>query len=73
MGEQTSHMEMVPTSTKILPWESYNEDVSALDYGSTITALGLLEQINMTRDTTDYLWYKTRYNIVSSPIFTGLM
>lgn len=69
VGEQTSHMEMVPTSTKILPWESYNEDVSALDYGSTITALGLLEQINMTRDTTDYLWYKTSVDINPSESF----
>ena len=54
-------MEMLPSNSQILSWESYNEDVSALDNdGSTITAVGLLEQLNLTRDRTDYLWYKTR-------------
>ncbi|KMT03794.1 hypothetical protein BVRB_8g189390 [Beta vulgaris subsp. vulgaris] len=62
-------MEMVSSSIKILSWESYNEDVSALDYGSTITALGLLEQINMTRDSTDYLWCKTSVDINPSESF----
>ena len=60
MGVQTSHMEMQPTGAVIFPWESYNEDISALDDSSDMTAFGLLEQINITRDSTDYLWYKTR-------------
>ena len=39
-------------------WESYNEDISSSDDNS-FTADGLLEQINVTRDATDYLWYTT--------------
>lgn len=55
-------MQMSPTSAKLLSWETYDEDVSSLDdsSSSTITAVGLLEQINVTRDTSDYLWYMTR-------------
>ncbi|XP_057542581.1 beta-galactosidase 3-like [Amaranthus tricolor] len=70
VGEQTSHMEMLPSNVQIQSWESYNEDISALDNdGSTITARGLLEQINMTRDRTDYLWYKTSVHINSLESF----
>ncbi|XP_057529254.1 beta-galactosidase 3-like [Amaranthus tricolor] len=70
VGEQTSHMEMLPSNSQILSWESYNEDVSALDNdGSTITAVGLLEQLNLTRDRTDYLWYKTSVDINPSESF----
>lgn len=44
----------------MLLWESYNEDISAEDDSTTMTASGLLEQINVTKDTSDYLWYITR-------------
>lgn len=40
-------------------WESYNEDVNSYDDNS-FTTVGLLEQINITRDQTDYLWYTTQ-------------
>lgn len=53
-------MEMLPTNAEMLSWESYDEDITSLDDSSTITAPGLLEQINVTRDTSDYLWYITR-------------
>lgn len=39
-------------------WQAFNEQPSA--YGdSAFTMSGLLEQINTTRDATDYLWYMT--------------
>lgn len=60
VGVQTSKMEMLPTNSEMLSWESYNEDISALDDSSSIRSFGLLEQINVTRDTSDYLWYITR-------------
>lgn len=60
VGVQTSQMEMVPTNNEILAWETYNEDLSSLDDSSTFSTVGLLEQINVTRDATDYLWYTTR-------------
>jgi hypothetical protein len=37
---------------------SYNEDINSLGEES-FTTVGLLEQINLTRDKTDYLWYTT--------------
>lgn len=39
-------------------WETYNEETASYDDAS-ITMEGLLEQINVTRDVTDYLWYTT--------------
>ena len=39
-------------------WESYNEDSDATD-DNGFTLVGLLEQVNNTRDVTDYLWYMT--------------
>ena len=55
-------MQMLPTNTRMFSWESFDEDISSLDDGSSITTTtsGLLEQINVTRDTSDYLWYITR-------------
>ncbi|XP_073526219.1 uncharacterized protein [Phyllobates terribilis] len=63
VGAQTSHMEMIPSNAEIYSWESYNEDIDAEDDRSTMTADGLLEQLNVTRDVTDYLWYKTSVNV----------
>ena len=60
IGVQTLKMEMLPPNAELFSWESYNEDVSSIDDRSTFIAPGLLEQINVTRDTSDYLWYITR-------------
>ncbi|KAK6118449.1 hypothetical protein DH2020_047866 [Rehmannia glutinosa] len=69
VGVQTSHMEMLPSSADIFSWETYNEDLTSLDDSSTFSAVGLLEQINVTRDATDYLWYTTSVDIGSSESF----
>ncbi|PON99542.1 Glycoside hydrolase [Trema orientale] len=69
IGVQTSKMEMLPTNTEMFSWESYNEDVSSIDDRSTFTAPGLLEQINVTRDSSDYLWYITSVDIGASESF----
>ncbi|XP_018480530.2 beta-galactosidase 12 isoform X1 [Raphanus sativus] len=52
------HMKMVPTNTQ-LSWGSYNEEIpSPYDSNNgTFAKEGLVEQISMTRDKTDYLWY----------------
>lgn len=60
VGVQTSQMEMIPTNKEVFSWETFNEDLTSLDDSSSFTAVGLLEQINVTRDATDYLWYTTR-------------
>ncbi|PON52017.1 Glycoside hydrolase [Parasponia andersonii] len=69
VGAQISQMQMSATSTKLLSWETYDEDLSSLEDSSTITAVGLLEQINVTRDSSDYLWYITSVDIGSSESF----
>lgn len=39
-------------------WQAYNDETAT--YGDiSFTTAGLLEQINTTRDVTDYLWYMT--------------
>lgn len=53
-------MQMLPTNTQMFSWQSFDEDVSSLDDSSPFTAPALLEQVNVTRDATDYLWYTTR-------------
>ncbi|KAI4327674.1 hypothetical protein L6164_020103 [Bauhinia variegata] len=71
VGVQTSQMQMLPTNNQMFSWESFDEDTStlSLDDSATITAPGLLEQINVTRDTSDYLWYITDVDIGSSESF----
>lgn len=51
---------MLPTDVELLSWETFNEDILLDDDDSKITVVGLLEQLNVTRDTSDYLWYMTR-------------
>lgn len=49
-------MKMVPTSTRF-PWESYHEEIPSSYDVDTFAKDGLVEQISMTRDKTDYFWY----------------
>lgn len=51
---------MLPTNVQMFSWETFSEDISATDVDSKITVAGLLEQLNVTRDASDYLWYTTR-------------
>nr|QSM07469.1 beta-galactosidase 3 [Ipomoea batatas] len=69
VGAQTSQMEMLPTNFEMYSWETYNEDLSPFDDSSSFTAFGLLEQVNVTRDASDYLWYKTSVDVGSSESF----
>ncbi|XP_041010238.1 beta-galactosidase 3-like [Juglans microcarpa x Juglans regia] len=66
---QTSQMQMLPTNVELLSWDTFHEDISSADDGSTISVFGLLEQLNVTRDTSDYLWYTTSVDISSSESF----
>uniref|UniRef100_A0A5B6ZDD3 Beta-galactosidase n=1 Tax=Davidia involucrata TaxID=16924 RepID=A0A5B6ZDD3_DAVIN len=69
VGVQTSRMQMLPTNSKLLSWGTFNEDISSVDDDSKITFVGLLEQLNVTRDTSDYLWYTTSVEISPSESF----
>lgn len=52
-----------------LHWQSYSEATPAADDGDTLTMEGLWEQVNVTRDSSDYLWYLTDVNIGSGEGF----
>ena len=54
---QTTQMKMTPI--KGFAWESFQEYVTS-NADSSLTAIGLLEKINTTRDNIDYLWYTMR-------------
>ncbi|XP_068653127.1 beta-galactosidase 5-like [Aristolochia californica] len=70
VGVQSSQMQMTSIgNSNLLSWETYDEDISSLGDNSMITAVGLLEQINVTRDTSDYLWYMTSVDINPSETF----
>ncbi|KAJ6797027.1 beta-galactosidase 2-like [Iris pallida] len=60
VGVQTTQMKMEPVGG--FSWVSYNDDTNSYDDDSFTTS-GLLEQVNVTRDTTDYLWYRTYVDI----------
>ncbi|KAM7257106.1 hypothetical protein ACFE04_012847 [Oxalis oulophora] len=64
-----SEIQMLPTDANQLSWETHNEDISSVVEDSGITATGLLEQINVTRDASDYLWYTTSVEISPSESF----
>jgi hypothetical protein len=57
---QTSQMKMTPVGG--FGWESIDENIASFEDNS-ISAVGLLEQINITRDNTDYLWYITSVEV----------
>lgn len=66
---QTSQTQMLPTNSLSTSWEIFNEDISSVDGDSKITVVGLLDQLNVTRDSSDYLWYTTSVHIDSSESF----
>ncbi|KAK4490301.1 hypothetical protein RD792_000968 [Penstemon davidsonii] len=69
VGTQTSQIQMLPSNSQFQSWETYNEDISSLEDSPTFQAIGLFEQLNVTRDSSDYLWYITSVDIGSSESF----
>ncbi|KAF9603695.1 hypothetical protein IFM89_037458, partial [Coptis chinensis] len=62
VGSQRSEMmKMVPLDGGF-SWKSYNEEHVPYDDNSN-TVIGLLEQINITRDASDYMWNSTDIKI----------
>lgn len=60
INSQSSKMIMEPLSTGAFDWQSYSEETVSADDSDTLTTDGLWEQINVTRDASDYLWYLTK-------------
>lgn len=58
LGAQSSQKKMTPVNGAF-SWQSYNEETASSDDSDTTTLEGLWEQVYITRDNTDYLWYLT--------------
>ncbi|KAL5572484.1 hypothetical protein UlMin_022081 [Ulmus minor] len=63
----SSQVKMTPVHQ--FAWQSYNEETATSDDSSATTLDGLWEQIYVTRDATDYLWYMTDITISSDEGF----
>lgn len=57
VGAQSSQMKMEWVGG--FSWMSYDEETNSLD-ADAFTKDGLVEQISMTWDRSDYLWYTTK-------------
>lgn len=64
----SSKAKMTPISNG-LSWQSYNEETPSADDSDALVKDGLLEQLYVTRDSSDYLWYMTDVNIASNEGF----
>ncbi|KAI4335303.1 hypothetical protein L6164_013963 [Bauhinia variegata] len=62
-----SYPKMTPISG--FSWQSYNEEPASASGDDSITAFALWEQVNVTRDSSDYLWYMTDVNIDADEAF----
>ncbi|CAA0410308.1 unnamed protein product [Arabidopsis thaliana] len=62
------HRNMVPTGTKF-SWGSFNEATPTANEAGTFARNGLVEQISMTWDKSDYFWYLTDITIGSGETF----
>jgi hypothetical protein len=58
IGAKSFHRRMTPTDITF-DWQSYNEEPAYSSEDDSIIAKALWEQINVTRDSSDYLWYLT--------------
>ncbi|KAI5436970.1 Beta-galactosidase 4 [Lathyrus oleraceus] len=56
VGVQSIIKTMTPTNITF-DWQSYTEDPAFSSEDDSVTAEALWEQINVTRDSSDYLWY----------------
>ncbi|XP_031252419.1 beta-galactosidase-like [Pistacia vera] len=67
LGAQSSVKQMTPVNK--FSWQSYIEESASSSDDKTFTTDGLWEQLNVTRDASDYLWYMTNVNIGSNEGF----
>ncbi|KAG6588039.1 hypothetical protein SDJN03_16604, partial [Cucurbita argyrosperma subsp. sororia] len=67
VGVRSSNIQMTPVTS--FGWQSYKEEIVTPYAQDTITKNGLVEQVHLTWDTTDYLWYMTDIKIDPSEGF----
>ncbi|KAL5057474.1 hypothetical protein RYX36_029078 [Vicia faba] len=68
VGAPRFHRKMTPVNSAF-NWQSYNEQPSASGGESSITTAALLEQVGVTRDSSDFLWYMSDVNISPNEAF----
>ncbi|XP_075509695.1 beta-galactosidase-like isoform X1 [Primulina tabacum] len=68
ISSKVSDAKMIPVNGG-LSWQSYNEETPSADDSDPLAMDGLWEQVNITRDSSDYLWYLTQVNIASNEAF----
>ncbi|CAI8583774.1 unnamed protein product [Vicia faba] len=68
VGAPRFHRKMTPINNAF-NWQSYNEQPAASGGESSITTAALLEQVGVTRDSSDYLWYMIDVNISPNEAF----
>ncbi|KAG7021935.1 hypothetical protein SDJN02_15663, partial [Cucurbita argyrosperma subsp. argyrosperma] len=66
-GSMFNYYMMTPVTS--FGWQSYKEEIVTPYAQDTITKNGLVEQVHLTWDTTDYLWYMTDIKIDPSEGF----
>ncbi|CAH9141656.1 unnamed protein product [Cuscuta epithymum] len=69
VGTRTSRVQMQSSNSKLHSWATYHEDITAQEDSSTYTTTRLLDQISVTKDNSDYLWYITSVDISPSESF----
>ncbi|GJT21625.1 glycoside hydrolase, family 35 [Tanacetum coccineum] len=62
---------MLPTNVNRLAWQTFIEDVSTVDSDLKMTVSGLLDQVSITGDASDNLWYTTSVVINPSKLHQG--
>lgn len=58
VGVKSWEKKMTPVNSAF-NWMSYNEQPASSSGDDSLTGYALWEQVNVTRDSTDYLWYMT--------------
>lgn len=59
IGVQSTRLTMLRANSQMFSWETFSEDLTTSDVDSAFTSFSLLDQVNVTRDSSDYLWYTT--------------
>lgn len=73
MSAPSYHAKMTPISR--FSWQSYLDETPSNADDRSFSGTGLYEQLNVTRDNSDYLWYTTEYvtllfNSFTTPLLT---
>ncbi|CAI9272316.1 unnamed protein product [Lactuca saligna] len=69
IGVQSTRLTMLRANSQMFSWETFSEDLTTSDVDSAFTSFSLLDQVNVTRDSSDYLWYTTTIDVAPTESF----